>query len=367
MKQNGFVVPTKLVCGCEQSRTALQGCVRVVLRCVVPVTAVVFLVLAFRSIHPVNEDLPHHHAPQNSSNHTGNHSHHPPPVPPRTHSKLAALKADDDDEPSGQLFDMGEIHTNSFLLRWHSDISAPSSSVFAFALTVSELGGSPKPVVPFETGLVWRENTTVAGVAACCGNSSWSLKAGHSYEYEVQEFLANGARSSKLEKLGTARGKFSTSATLPTPKDEARAAAFGPAVTRVFNDTRDSIRARVRADGFFGESPYAHEYGALEFIRTLGAATAAFLELGNDDLAKSILDLVLSLHAETQPGEPGYAFPVHTINPQISNYSHGSRNYTLEAGNEQVDGVFHLIVAWARYAALHPEDTRFFSDYYPMM
>eukprot|EP01043_Picozoa_sp_COSAG02_P085684 COSAG02_NODE_23285_length_723_cov_1.544872_2_plen_39_part_01 len=39
----------------------MQSCLRVMLRCVVPVAAVVFLVVAFRSMHPVNENLPRHH------------------------------------------------------------------------------------------------------------------------------------------------------------------------------------------------------------------------------------------------------------------------------------------------------------------
>ena len=39
----------------------------------------------------------------------------------------------------------------------------------------------------------------------------------------------------------------------------------------------------------------------------------------------------------------------------------------MEHGNEQTDGSFHLIVAWARYCALHPEETAMFHDHYEMM
>lgn len=116
----------KLTCWCEQGRSAMQSCLRVVLRCVVPVAAVAFLVVAFRSIHPVNENLPHHHVPQNNSNHTGNHSHHPPPVSPLplptlpTLQTLPALKADDEDL-SRNLIDSGQIRTRRKQLSRGSD------------------------------------------------------------------------------------------------------------------------------------------------------------------------------------------------------------------------------------------------------
>jgi len=47
---------------------------RLLVRCILPIGAIVFLVVAFLSIHPVNGPAPHHHAPANHSNHTGNHS-----------------------------------------------------------------------------------------------------------------------------------------------------------------------------------------------------------------------------------------------------------------------------------------------------
>ena len=253
-----------------------------------------------------------------------------------------------------------EISTNAFLLRWPSRVTDPSSSVFAFTLTVQEADGADqdKPGA-WETGLVFRENTTVSGVSACCGNASWALRPQTKYTWRVEEFTRPpGQPSAPLKQLGAQTGSFATSAALPSPRDEARAAAFAPAVSRVFDDTRDSIRDRVKSDGFFGESPFAHEYGALEFIRTIGAAAAAFLEMGDDAIVAKLLRLVLKLHVDA-----GSLYPRHTINPAGNYSANGTRPYTLEAGNEQVDGSFHLIVAWARYCALNPEDEAMFAHY----
>ena len=261
------------------------------------------------------------------------------------------------------------VDSHAFILRWPSKVTAPSASVFAFELTVAAADddGSGTAPAPWQSGLVWRENTTAAGAAACCGNATWTLRAATRYTWSVVEYLQAAPRHGPTPLGAAVSGVFATSATLPTPREEARSVASGSAAAKVYTQTRDSIRSRVKVDGFFGESPYAHEYGALEFIRTLGAATAAFLEMGDDALVKRILALVLGLHLQARPGQPGYAFPVHTIGP-VGNYSvDGQRSYTMEHGNEQTDGSFHLVVAWARYCALHPEETAMFHDHYEMM
>jgi hypothetical protein len=86
-------------------------------------------------------------------------------------------------------------------------------------------------------------------------------------------------------------GHFTMSPDLPTPREEARRETFAVATDRVFNDTAASLADRTKANGFFGESPFAGEYGAAEFTRTIGAAVAAFLELGDDTHAHRVPSL----------------------------------------------------------------------------
>ena len=235
----------------------------------------------------------------------------------------------------------GEVGTHSFLIKWPSQVKA-SDGVFGFTLSVQQL---PTPVQegvfaaappPFETGMVWRENTTVRGAAACCGNATWVLRAGSGYQWRVQEYVGQPAQPVVG---GVHTGRFITSAGLPTPREEARRETFAAATDRVFNDTAASLAERTKANGFFGESPFAGEYGSAEFTRTIGAAVAAFLELGDDSRAHRILRLILDLHkARDAP------FPSHTIGCTPLNTSNLSR---CGLGMiEQTDGSFHLILAW---------------------
>ena len=236
----------------------------------------------------------------------------------------------------------GGVDTHSFLVRWPSQVKA-SDAVFSFTLSVqlttaaaAEEGDESVVPPPFETGLVWRENTTVRGAAACCGNATWVLRAGASYQWRVQEYVGQPAQPVVG---GLHTGRFTTSASLPTPREEARRETFAAATDRVFNDTAVSLAERTKANGFFGESPFAGEYGSAEFTRTIGAAVAAFLELGDDSHAHRILRLILDLH--TARDAP---FPSHTIGCTPLNTSNISR---CELGMiEQTDGSFHLILAW---------------------
>ena len=235
----------------------------------------------------------------------------------------------------------GEVDTHSFLIKWPSQVKA-SDGVFGFTLSVQQLllptndsqfAGVPRP---FETGMVWRENTTVRGAAACCGNATWVLREGTSYQWRVQEYVGQPAQPLVG---GVHTGRFPTSANLPTPREEARRETFTAATERVFNDTAASLAERTKTNGFFGESPFAGEYGSAEFTRTIGAAVAAFLELGDDSRAHRILRLTLDLHkARDAP------FPSHTIGCTPLNTSNISQ---CELGMiEQTDGSFHLILAW---------------------
>ena len=172
-----------------------------------------------------------------------------------------------------------------------------NTGVFAFSLTVKQEARPSAPdgqrhtAAAFETGLVWRENTTVRGVAACCGNASWALRPSATYEWHVQEYEGQPAAPLGLP----VSGHFTTSADLPTPRDEAQQETFSPATDRVFNDSAASLAGRTRVNGFFGESPFAGEYGSAEFTRTVGAAVAAFLEMGDDAHARRILRLILDM------------------------------------------------------------------------
>jgi hypothetical protein len=128
----------------------------------------------------------------------------------------------------------------------------------------------------------------------------------------------------------------------------------------VYNDTAESLVQRTKGNGFFGESPFAGEYGAAEFTRTIGAATAAFLEMGRDDLAERILRLILELHKLKKA-----PYPSHTIGCTPLNSTDLAKcNLGMI---EQTDGSFHLILTWARFCFLHPEKTHLFSDYYSMV
>eukprot|EP01043_Picozoa_sp_COSAG02_P028280 COSAG02_NODE_1708_length_11229_cov_14.784097_1_plen_723_part_00 len=253
------------------------------------------------------------------------------------------------------------IDTHAFLLKWPSQVSA-HAGVFGFSLSVQEDATESADVGPrqtsgaYETGLVWRENTTVRGVAACCGNASWALRPGTTYSWRVQEYEGQPAVS-----VGRPlTGRFVTSFELPTPRDEALRETFSPATTRVFNDTSSSLAGRTKINGFFGESPFAGEYGSAEFTRTVGAAVAAFLEMGDDEHARRILRLILDIHkAHRAP------FPSHTIGCTPLNTSDISR--CALGMIEQTDGSFHLVLAWARWCSLHPEDNALFQDFYEMM
>eukprot|EP01052_Picozoa_sp_SAG31_P013178 SAG31_NODE_787_length_12094_cov_27.048270_12_plen_315_part_00 len=155
-------------------------------------------------------------------------------------------------------------------------------------------------------------------------------------------------------------GRFTTSADLPSPREEAQRETFTAATNRVYTDTASSLAGRTKPNGFFGESPFAGEYGAAEFTRTVGAAVAAFLEMGDDTNAHRVLQLTLKLHkARDAP------YPSHTIGCTPLNTSNISRcNLGMI---EQTDGSFHLILAWARWCALHPEDSSMFDEFYPLM
>lgn len=248
-----------------------------------------------------------------------------------------------------------EIDTHSFLIKWPSQVRA-SDGVFSFTLSVQQQlpttaeaeGEFAVPPPPFETGLVWRENTTVRGAAACCGNATWVLRAGASYQWHVQEYVGQPAQPVGG---GVHTGRFTTSASLPTPREEARRETFAAATNRVFNDTAASLAGRTKANGFFGESPFAGEYGSAEFTRTIGAAVAAFLELGDDRHAHQILRLILDLHKVRDA-----PFPSHTIGCTPLNTSNISR---CGLGMiEQTDGSFHLILAWSvpgLYCGIHTQ------------
>lgn len=248
-----------------------------------------------------------------------------------------------------QAFAPPTVCSNAFLLQWPSQIG-PEVGVFAFTLSVTEEATTE---APFETGLVWRENTTVRGTAACCGNSSWALSAATTYQWSVHEFQGQVAAPVGLP----LRGSFKTCGSLLSPRQEAQQLTFAPAASKVFNDTATSLLKRTQTNGFFGESPYSGQYGNVEFTRTIGAAVAAFLEMGEDAFALRVLRFILELHKEQNA-----PFPSHIVRPP----SLPGRNYTLEM-IEQTDGSFHLIVAWARVCNLHPGNTKLFTDFYGMM
>jgi hypothetical protein len=120
------------------------------------------------------------------------------------------------------------IGTHAFMLKWTSEVGA-DVGVFAFTLSVRE--AATAAAVPFETGLVWRENTTVRGAAACCGNATWALGAGKTYEWTVNEFEGADARP-----VGATKTKhFTMAADLPTPRQEAQRETFSFATNRVYN------------------------------------------------------------------------------------------------------------------------------------
>lgn len=255
------------------------------------------------------------------------------------------------------------VSTNSFVLMWNSTTSA---TVYGFELTVTLVAAPPTHATsgasttdskvhtrPWSTGVVWREHVTpTRGGAACCGDSTWWLEPGQTYTWRLEEYDGPEAVAA-----GTMNGTFHTSPSLMHPLDEARSVTFGTVQgnNEVYLSTMHSLADRVAPDGFFMESPYTQAYGKLMFVRSVGAVTMAFLELGRDDLAARVLNFTLALHERLDADYPG-----HTIVPEAGG------NYSLEM-IEQLDGSFHLITAWARYCALHPEDTDMFLLYYPRM